>query len=301
MNHVSSPIIAVTGANGWVGGRIVDALARKGFQVRRLVRCPRLPGDVPFELGRDVTPDALQGVSVLVHAAYDFTPVTWNDISKTNVEGSEKLFKAARDSGVSKIVFISSMSAFEGCRSLYGKAKLAIEEMIRGGEGLVLRPGLVYGEQSGGMFGNLVRQVQRSKVIPLFGKGDQKLYLIHEADLGDVVCKYVCREIPECAYPLTITHEAGWNFRNILLKIATDENKQIHFISIPWRLVWMVLKAGEIVHMPIGFRSDSLVSLMNQNPNPDFSFPGKKIEFRSFEQWNVKHFDEFSDASSQEC
>ena len=41
-------------------------------------------------------------------------------------------------------------------------------------------------------------------------------------------------------------------------------------LPVPWRLVWAALKAAEISGVPTRFRSDSLVSLMYQNPQPSF-------------------------------
>ena len=84
-----------------------------------------------------------------------------------NVEGSRKILEAAREAKTPKIIFISSISAFDGCRSLYGRAKLEIEKIALDCGALVIRPGLVYGEGAGGMFGKLVAQMKKSSVIPL--------------------------------------------------------------------------------------------------------------------------------------
>jgi hypothetical protein len=48
-------------------------------------------------------------------------------------------------------------------------------------------------------------------------------------------------------------------------------DKKVRFISLPWRLVWAGLKTAEACGLRLNFRSDSLVSLMHQNPAPDFS------------------------------
>ena len=44
----------------------------------------------------------------------------------------------------------------------------------------------------------------------------------------------------------------------------------MRFIKVPWRPVWLVIKGCELLHVPLKFRSDSLVSLMNQNLEPSF-------------------------------
>jgi hypothetical protein len=57
----------------------------------------------------------------------------------------------------------------------------------------------------------------------------------------------------------------------LLLEIARRLRQKIRFIPLPWWLVWAGLKSAETCGLRLNFRSDSLVSLMRQNPNPDFS------------------------------
>src|SRR5439155_20784626 len=70
--------------------------------------------------------------------------------------------------------------------------------------------------------------------------------------------------------PITIAHEQPWMFRQILQEIARAKGRPISFLPVPWRLLWAALKCGELCHIPLNFRSDSLVSLMYQNPHPAF-------------------------------
>jgi len=89
---------------------------------------------------------------------------------------------------VDKIIFLSSISAFEGCRSLYGKAKLEIEKVAADLGATIIRPGLVYGsERPGGMYGSLQRVVARFPIMPLIGSGKHLQYLVHEDDLCELL------------------------------------------------------------------------------------------------------------------
>ena len=110
-----------------MGGRLKAHLQRRGWRIIEWTRQPA-PGSngVPFQLGQTIDPHSLTGVGALVHCAYDFAPSRWKEIETINITGSERLFQAARAAGVAKIVCISSLSAFAGCRSLYGKAKLRV-------------------------------------------------------------------------------------------------------------------------------------------------------------------------------
>lgn len=262
---------AITGANGWLGSRTVAAFERSGWQVRRLVRTPSSAEDRRFILGEEVPAETLTGCDALVHCAYDFAPLKWRELEAVNVVGTQRLLDAAHAAGVQRITVVSTMSAFTGCVSLYGRTKLAIEAAGRDAGALLLRPGLIYGDQSGGMFGRLVAQVRGGRFQPLIGGGRQILNLIHEQDITDFIRRHAASEVNTPTQPLTAAHEQGWKFRAILEAIAAALGRRINFVPLPWRFVWAGLKCAELAGLRLGFRSDSLVSLMNQDPRPDFS------------------------------
>lgn len=265
-------VCAVTGSNGYVGSCIKNFFSANGWEVLELVRQPR-PGVYAskFQLGDNISPASLAGVTVLIHCAYDFRPLRWKEICAVNVAGTEKLFQAARPAGVGKIACISSISAYDGCRSLYGKAKLDIEKIALAHDAQVIRPGLVYGHGPGGMFGKLTQQIKKSSVIPLIGDGSQIQFLVHEQDLCAFIERYAAGKTAILPPILTAAHNQPWPFKKLLLEIARGLNKKVKFVPLPWRMVWLGLKSAEICGLRMNFRSDSLVSLMYQNPAPDFS------------------------------
>ena len=268
MKHVC----AITGSNGYVGSCVKNHFAASGWNILDLVRRPE-PGAnaVQFQLGGEIAPAALSGVKALVHCAYDFKPLTWEELRTVNVLGTEKLFQAARAAGVEKIVCISSISAYEGCRSLYGQAKLEIEAIARRHGAQVIRPGLVYGRGPGGMFGKLTQQVGKSSVIPMISDGSQIQFLVHQEDLCGFIENYAAGKTGALPPVLTAANAQPWPFKQLLLEIARSQNKQVKFIPLPWRFVWLGLKTAEVCGLRLNFRSDSLVSLMYQNPAPDFT------------------------------
>src|SRR5206468_10991476 len=111
------------------GSCILSELARRGTAYA-MTRRPSGPSDIgwAFDAQDSLVQDLrARKVSVLVHAAWDFSALTAADIHRVNVEGSARLFQLAREAGVRRIVLISSISAFNGARSLYGRAKLEVE------------------------------------------------------------------------------------------------------------------------------------------------------------------------------
>jgi nucleoside-diphosphate-sugar epimerase len=274
----------VTGAGGYLGRRVKAAFEQRGWRVVELTRNPKSGSDAArFQLGEEVSPKILAGAKALVHCAYDFKPLSWADIHRVNVEGSEKLLRAARPARIEKVIYISSISAFGECRSRYGKAKLETEKIARSLGVFVLRPGLIYGDPPDGMFGKLIEQVKKARVLPLFGGGSQIQYLVHEADLCAVICDCAEEKFSPPETPVTIAHEQPWTFRQILETIARAKGKKLSFIPVPWRLVWAAIKCAELCRVPLNFRSDSLVSLIYQDPKPSFAEQrGLKIACRRF-------------------
>jgi nucleoside-diphosphate-sugar epimerase len=265
-------ICAITGSNGYVGGCVKNYFAARGWEILELMRTPQVgKRAVKFQLGEKISPDNFAGVSALVHCAYDFAPLRWDEIRAVNVDGSRKLLEAARAAGVGKIIFISSISAFDGCHSLYGRAKLEIEKIARDCGALVIRPGLVYGNAAGGMFGRLVAQVRQSSVIPMIGDGSQIQFLVHNEDLCSFIERCAVGEMNISSTFFTAANERPCAFKELLLEIARGQNKKIKFIPLPWRLVWAGLKTAEIAGLKLNFRSDGLISLMKQNAAPDFT------------------------------
>ncbi len=271
-------LCAITGVGGYVGGCVKNYFATRGWEIFELTRCPG-PNSraLRFRLGDDVSPESLAGVTALIHCAYDFKPLRWEEIRAVNVEGSRKILEAARAARIPKIVYVSSVSAFDGCRSLYGRAKLEIEEIALNKGALVIRPGLVYGAPPGAMFGKLVAQVRKSPVIPMIGDGSQVQYLIHNEDLSSFIECYASGTIDLAgqsqASPriLTAAHEQPWTVKRLLQEIARALNRRLKFVPLPWRMVWLGLKFAEVCGLRLDFRSDNLISLMYQNPSPDFS------------------------------
>ncbi|MCZ6465442.1 MAG: NAD(P)-dependent oxidoreductase [Proteobacteria bacterium] len=117
--------IAVTGATGFLGRYIVDALLSRGAQVIGVVRNPdRVPAlrDKGVDLRRaDLgEPEALlrsfTGAEAVVSnaAMVSFSPRSWRETVRTNVEGTENVFRAAAKAGVARAVQISSTSTYRG-------------------------------------------------------------------------------------------------------------------------------------------------------------------------------------------
>ncbi len=272
-------VCALTGAHGYVGSALRRGLTAAGWTAVSLSRREKLEQDEirwSLDQGSGSGPNALseelrrREVSAVVHAAWDLRLVRPRDLERVNVQGSLRLLDAARAADVARFVFISTISAFDEAESYYGQTKLAVEREVARQGGVVIRPGLVYGERPGGMFGALKAQAARGAIIPLLGNGRYTQYLVHEEDLAAAVVAAVSAEkVPQ--KPVTVAHPDGWPLRSLMQRLAQSTSSKPRFVCVPWQLVYQGLKFTEAAGLKLGFRSDSVIGLVRHNRHPDLN------------------------------
>ena len=117
----------VTGANGFTGSHLVKGLLKNGHSVTGLVRptsdLSRLANcDVKLVYGdvsdRSVLAEAIADVDAVFHvAAYvELGLVDEGRMERANVEGTKAVMEVARDAGVAKIVYCSTIGVFGDTR-----------------------------------------------------------------------------------------------------------------------------------------------------------------------------------------
>lgn len=256
--------IAVTGASGYVGGILCRGIDAAGHHVLAWSRRP-CPGDWNHYEIKD-KPSGLPWprVEALVHAAYDFGTGTLKEALSANVIPSIRLLKTANDHGVKHLVFISSISSFEGTRSAYGRAKLAIEKECLAMGGTVIRPGLVWGNHPGGVMGAMERVVKSLPIIPcLTGPQGLRQYLVHEEDLCTAVLDAAIAPPNPTGRLIEATNPDPLALKQILNLIARRHHLRRSFLPFPWQFAMAALRAAETFGIKPPFRSDSLTGLVH--------------------------------------
>ena len=205
--------VLLTGASGFVGSHVLDALAARGIPTAVLLRpssnrrfiAPHLatlevhPGSItdPASLAA-----ALRGVTHVIHCAGLVKAVRAAELFAVNHDGTRNLVAAVNASHVERLVHISSLAvsgpgttaaparevAPPAPVSAYGRSKLAAEEEVMTHcrpAFTILRPAAVYGPRDG-EFLRLFRAA-RAHVRPTFGGGRQELSLVFVADLAAII------------------------------------------------------------------------------------------------------------------
>lgn len=113
--------IFVTGATGFLGSHVARALLGRGAELRLLIRASsRLDNIADLNAERVVgdlrDPESLKrgmsGCEVVFHVAADYRlwAVNGRELYDSNVEGTRNILSAARESGVRRVVYTSSVA-----------------------------------------------------------------------------------------------------------------------------------------------------------------------------------------------
>ncbi|MER8527672.1 MULTISPECIES: NAD(P)-dependent oxidoreductase [unclassified Mesorhizobium] len=284
--------VGITGATGYVGSILRATFAQQGHEVIAFARPNRATSASaaamagvaewrPYEIKRPPSGPAFSDLDVLIHSAWDLSLVSAGDVWGVNVSGSQHLLRNAADAGVRRVIFISSMSAYKGTRQLYGQAKLACERTASSLGGVSTRLGLVYGPGWAGMAGAL-RKLTKLPVTPLIGARSHQ-FTVHEADMAAAMVRIAESDMP-LPEPVGLANPEPVPFRRLMNEIAASQGRTLRAVPVPSQLVSCMLRAGEALHVPLPFRSDSILGLVH----PAAEVPGVGqlkqlgIRFRSF-------------------
>jgi len=213
--------VLVTGASGFVGGHIVQALRAQGIAVRCLVRrSSRLdflrPSAPEFAWGDVRKPEtlapALAGIDAVVHCAGLTKAGTRREYFQVNADGSQNLYSACREhkGRLARIVHISSLAALgpaiEGKPvtedsaphpvSDYGESKLAgqriAEHWMNELPVSILIPPAVYGPHDADFL--VYFKFAAHGFVPLLGRRPRFLSLIYGRDLAEAALRILSSE-----------------------------------------------------------------------------------------------------------
>ncbi|MBD3729543.1 MAG: NAD(P)H-binding protein [Sphingomonadales bacterium] len=226
--------LAITGASGFVGQAMLDALGRSGREARALVR--RIPAERPpgveWISGSLSDPQSLdrlvERAEAVVHIAGLTNTPDPAQFETVNVDGTRQMIDAARRAGVPRFVFVSSLSAREPHLSAYGASKAKAEKLVAasGLDWTIVRPPAVYGPHDKDIF-ELFRAASWG-VVPLPPPGRSSL--IHSTDLAEALLALVPshEEVTHRIFEPDDGKDDGWSHRELAHVIGWAVGKR------PW-------------------------------------------------------------------
>ena len=259
MTAVAVPdrIVAVTGATGFLGRRLIRALAADGWRARILIRragdgdwSEDAPGaDLAFVVGDLDDPAALSrlmaGAGVVIHGAGLIKARDRSAFFDINAEGSRRLAHAV---GPGRMIMISSLAAREPQLSDYAGSKRAGEIAARdvlGDRLQVLRPPAIYGPGDRETLG-LFQLAAASPVMPTPADRAARLALAHADDVaGELVGRLTAPWTPG-VFAIGGARPSGYAWREIFQAAARAMSRTPRLVSLPGGLIRGAAAVSEV-------------------------------------------------------
>lgn len=274
-------VIAVTGADGFVGRALCRTLAAKGETVRPVSRDAAC-ADVYRSFGLD-TPDpvvvgdigadtdwgtALEGVDAVIHLAARVHVMTETEADPlavfraVNTEGTRRLAESAAAAVVRRVVLISTIKVNgesttgrapfreddpPAPRDPYAVSKFEAERALfdvaaaTSLEAVVVRPPLVYGPGAAGNLLRLMRLLERGRPLPLAGLHNRRS-LIGVENLADLLA--TCAVHPAAAgRVLVAADDEVRSTTDLIEELAAGLGRPARLFRFPLGLIAAPLRA----------------------------------------------------------
>jgi uncharacterized protein YbjT (DUF2867 family) len=196
--------VLVTGATGFVGPAVANAIVDAGHDVRVLERRPGSWQDSGIRCQEAVQGDvtdlnslrsATEGIDVVVHlvAIRQGRP---EEFQRVMIGGTRNLIAAAKERGVGRFVLMSALGTTAQTKDLipYYNAKWTQEQDVQrsGIEHVIFRPTFIFG-RDGGILPTFRKLARLAPVTGIIGSGEQRIQPIWIDDAG----AYFARSIDE--------------------------------------------------------------------------------------------------------
>jgi nucleoside-diphosphate-sugar epimerase len=264
--------VLVTGATGFIGRHVAEALAARGDAVRAVVRrpdkaaplaargCEVVRGDLADLASLE---DAARGVDVVIHAAAQVGEWgTRRAFEDANVAGTRNLLDAVETSGAERLVHLSSVAVYGRQRGeklaestpfqitgdRYCDTKIGAERAVweRHREGRIrasfVRPCIVYGPYDWKFIPKIARGLRAGR-IPLVGGGRHEAPIVSVRDVVDLTL--ACATRPEAiGEAFNCASDDGITWRQLFEEVARLVGAPPPALSVP---PWLLYGLGAVL------------------------------------------------------
>jgi dihydroflavonol-4-reductase len=281
---VGADIAFITGTSGFVGSAVVRELLREGLGVRALVRRnstrKNLDGlDIEIVEGdmRDQASvrRAAKGTRYVFHVAADYR--LWapdpDEIMRANIEGTRSVMETARDAGVERIVYTSSVATLklhgdgtpadeseplseDDAIGAYKKSKVAAERLVERmvGDGLpavIVNPSTPIGPRD-------VKPTPTGRIIIEAAEGRMPVYVdtgLNVVHVDDVAAGHIAALRKGRIGERYILGGENMSLADLLWRIAKSVGRSPPKIRVPRELIY-----------PIAIGAEALARLTGKEP-----------------------------------
>ncbi len=254
--------VLVIGGTGFTGKFVVRQLLAAGHTVRCLVRptsdTSGLPTDkihlVQGDMGNATElAQALDGMDALVYVA---------SLGFGHAQGVVDTLQASH---IKRAVFVSTTALFTQLNASSKVVRVAAEKSITDSalDYTILRPTMIYGTPNDRNMIRLIRFIQRTPIIPIFGDGQSLQQPVYVADVAAAIV---------AALPNTVTYRKAYNisgaapltYNEVIDEVANGLGKRIIKLHIPYKPVVWVLQQIEKLGITLPIKAEQILRL-NEN------------------------------------
>jgi nucleoside-diphosphate-sugar epimerase len=238
--------IALTGATGFIGRTIARRLVTERWKIKALTRTTSdrslLAGcDIHWIEGELEDVDSLRrlvdGVEAVVHCAGAVRGATQKHFYQINVDGVERLVRAATEQHpLPRFLLISSLAAREPGLSFYASSKRQGEAVLAAQAGpmqwTVFRPSAVYGPGDKEII-PLLHWMARGFAFML-GSGDGRFSMLYVDDLAEAILKWLLdAHFSKAVYELHDGQPEGYSWQDIIDTVGHLMAKRVRCVPVP--------------------------------------------------------------------
>lgn len=317
--------VFITGANGWIGSRLLEKMLTDQFNVTALIRKKNIKH---LELERKYKnlsfiendlrkvenwKDFLSDIDILIHLAakvhtYSKTKQEASDFEFINFEMTKKIFIEAENYGIKKGVFVSTVAVADLTEEkekkieyAYATSKLKAENFLielnkKSDMSIqIIRPVTLYGGEDKGNFKKLYN-LTRFRLFPIIGDGENMKTIIYYDDFAESLLNLVRSQTFSNTEILTVGSETI--SMNEIAKQFKNSNEKLIIIKLPVVLMITSLKLLALINKKISLKLIKQINTLSQSNIYEFEeslkyLPTKITLFKSIDFKNEYTRNEF--------
>jgi uncharacterized protein YbjT (DUF2867 family) len=189
--------VLLTGASGFIGSAVAEALARRGHTVVRVLRRPPagahdvVQADFAQVPSRAWWYSRLTGIDAVVNTVGIIREQHGQTFAALHTQAPVELFHACAAAGVRTVVQVSALGADENARSQYHRSKKAADDALRALplRAAIVQPSLVYG--AAGTSAALFNKMAVAPLLPLPAGGRMRVQPVYVDDVVEGIVALV--------------------------------------------------------------------------------------------------------------
>lgn len=272
--------ILLTGASGFVGARLAQALLAQGHEVVCAVRTPResldprltyIAADFTKDTDKSVWLARLGGVETVINTVGIFRERGANTFQAVHVDAACALFAACAEAEVRLVIQLSALGADDAARTAYHRTKKAADDYLARLplRSYIVQPSLIYG--SGGASARFFKMVASMPFTFRFGSAPQLVQPVHVEDVVSCIAALVRMPLPlgqdggsalSRRVPLVGAEQMPFTGYLAALRAALGMGK-LRVLPLPSGIARMMAKAPRF--MPGSFFDEDALSMLDRD------------------------------------